>query len=606
VNWDKRRKHGVHYTTEPHVLRVLHPLFLEDLETALQTATDARAVHAFLDHLVSLSFLDPACGTGNFLVVAYRQLRQLETRALKKLVGLGMSVAQVAARDRRVELHRLHGIEIDSAAVEVARAALEQAHREEDALAAEVSPLALTMSEPRLVVANALRIDWNDVLSADRASFVFGKPPFVGMAWMTLEQQQERQRAFAFTDTRGLRIGRLDYAASWLGKSISYGMGKRIRFAYVLTNSISQGEHPRSLGPILLRHGYHVDFAHRTFPWRSNELRRANVHVVIVGFSQVEGIPKRLFEVGQDDRSARAKSAKNINLYLTDGPDVFPAKRSGPFRSGYPIATKGSQPTDGGHLIIEPGDLEAVLVDPIAAPYVRRYVQATEFLWDVPRYCLWLANATAAEIEASPILRARTARVRLARQNSRTAKVREHAETPALFTQMRQPKERYLALPEVSSEKRKWIPAAFLDPSVIAGNKLITLPSADLWIFGILQSSMFMAWVRAMAGRMKSDISISPDLTYCTFPFPEADALGRDRVVEAAQVVLRTRKVFAGKSLGELYDPRQMPKELEAAHAALDEGVDALFAEGRAFGGDGERLEVLLERYETESARGKR
>jgi len=248
-------------------------------------------------------------------------------------------------------------------------------------------------------------------------------------------------------------------------------------------------------------------------------------------------------------------------------------------------------------LIVEREDIEKVLADPIAAKYLRPYKQAREFLWDEPRYCLWLVDATPEEIEASSILRARTENVRLLREASRTPMVRRFATAPALFTQIRQPTERYLALPEVSSSKRHWIPAAFLEPEVIAGNKLITLPGADLWTFGMLQSTMFMAWLRVMAGRLKSDISISPGLTYCTFPFPDVETSSRERVERAAKYVLRVRKTFVGKSLGDLYDPQRMPNELETAHKALDIEVDGLFREGRRFGGDEERVEVLLEAY---------
>ena len=587
MNRDERRINGVFYTTEPLVLRILRPLFLEDLETRLQQVSTTEAARLFLEHIRSRTFLDPACGTGNFLVVAFREMVALEERALRQFVDRGLSDAEEWTNGSHVGLHQFFGIEIDYVAASIARENLHRAAREKNQA---------VLSEPNIVVANALRIDWNDVLLAERASFVLGNPPFVGMAWMSAEQREDRRRAFAFADTKRLRIGRLDYAASFFAKSISYGMGHTIRFAYVVTNSICQGEHPRSLGPIFERYGYHVDFAYRTFSWVSEDSQNAKVHVVIIGFSRIEGIQKRLFYAGTRENGPIGKAASNINLYLTEGPNVFPAKRAVPLRSAYPMATKGSQPTDGGHLIVEPADIENVLADPIASKYVRRYKQATEFLWDKPRHCLWLEGVTPEEIEASSILRMRTENVRLARAASRTPRVRRFAATPALFTQIRQPTERYLALPEVSSAKRRWIPAAYLEADVIAGNKLIMFPGADLWTFGILQSSMFMAWLRVMAGRLKSDISISPNLTYCTFPFPDCDASARDRVVHAAENVLRVRKGFVGKSLGELYDLLRMPNELEAAHEALDDEVDGLFGEQR-FGGDAERVEVLLEAY---------
>ncbi len=585
---DERRIHGVHYTTEPLVLRILRPLLLEDLETRLRNVSTTEAAHAFLEHISSITFLDPACGTGNFLVVAYREMVSLEERARAQFVDRGITQSEELALCRNVDLHQFYGIEMDANAATIAR---ENLHR-----AAHEKKRALS-SQPHIVVTNALRIDWNDVLLAERATFVLGNPPFVGMAWMTAEQREDRRRAFTFADTNGLRIGRLDYAASFFAKSISYGMGQSIRFAYVVTNSICQGEHPRSLGPIFERYGYHVDFAYRTFSWVSNDSPKAKVHVVIIGFSRTLGIPKRLFDLEARENETHGKPVSSINLYLTEGPNVFPAKRAAPFRAGLPMATKGSQPTDGGFLIVEPADIETVLADPIAAKYVRRYKQATEFLWDEPRYCLWLVDATAEEIEISSILRTRTENVRLVRMASRTPKVRAFATKPALFTQIRQPTERYLALPEVSSSKRRWIPAAFLEPDVIAGNKLITLPGADLWTFGMLQSRMFMVWLQFMAGRLKSDISISPDLTYCTFPFPDLGTSARERVEHAAENVLHVRSAFVGKSLGDLYDPQRMPNELESAHVALDQEVDGLFGDRREFVGDEERVDVLLNAY---------
>ncbi len=578
---DERRIHGVHYTTEPLVLRVLHPLFLDDLETQLLQASTIPELHAFLQHLGSLTFLDPACGTGNFLVVALRALMKLESRARERMHG------DFVQMPKFVGLHQFFGIERDATAANVALENLSEAARMAGYADAE---------QARIVVGNALRMDWNEVLPAERASFVFGNPPFVGMAWMTDEQREDRNRAFAFAHVAGLRLGRLDYAASFFAKSLEYGVNKPLRFAYVATNSLCQGEHPRSLGPLFAKYGMHVDFAYRPFRWAADGAQAANVHVVIVGFSGVSQGPKRIFEVRRNNEKNLETRVDNINWYLTSGPNVFPAKRRKPLRAGYPMAKKGSQPTDGGHLLITAGEFDEVLADPIASKYVRRFVQATEFLWNEVRHCLWLVGASAEEMEASCVLRERLGQVRALREASRTRRVRKCANMPGLFTQIRQPNERYLALPEVSSAKRSWIPAAFLEPNVIAGNKLIIVPGADMWHFGMLQSSMFRAWVQAMAGRLKSDISISPDLTYSTFPFPDVDETSRARVIRAADEILRVRMEFVGKSLGELYAPRKMPQALVEAHGALDREVDGLF--GNEFVREEGRLGVLLGRYE--------
>jgi hypothetical protein len=318
--------------------------------------------------------------------------------------------------------------------------------------------------------------------------------------------------------------------------------------------------------------------------------------VIVLGFSRTNSGSRRLFDF-PDARGEPAETlARNINIYLADGPDVTLGRRASPRLPGYPIGTKGSQPTDGGHLVVDPEDHAAVMADSIARKFVRRYLQAKEFLSDKTRFCLWLAGADPDELETSPLLKKRLDAVRRVRLASRTRSVRAHAATPALFTQIRQPLVRYLALPEVSSENRRWIPAAFLEPDVIAGNKLITFPGADLWLFGMLQSSMFMAWLRAVAGRMKSDISISPHLTYCTFPFPAPAEDERRRVERAADIVLDARRK-TGRNLEELYDPRAMPGDLLEAHHALDRDVDALFATTKDFRTDADRLAILFERY---------
>ena len=595
-----RRKLGVHYTNEAFVLRTIRPLFLDALEASLAAAQSSDALRAFLERLIVLRLLDPSCGAGNFLVVAYREIRRLEIEALLGLRARGTVLP------RRVRLDQIHGIEIDERAAMAARKALEA-----EALAAdhEAGKLGFVGTPgdtgPRIAIGNALRVDWNDVLPAERASFVLGNPPFVGMAWMSPAQQEDRRLAFATLDTRGIHAGRLDYAAAFFARAVVYGQDHPVRFAFVATNSLTQGEQARSLGPLLRRYRYRIDFAHRTFHWASDSKGKANVHVVVIGFSRGETGPLRIFDYPDPRGEPVERTANNINVYLADGPDVIPRKRKTPFGSGYPAGTKGSQPTDGGHLVVEPADHAAVMADPMARRYVRRYLQASEFLWDEPRFCLWLEGADPEEIEGSPLLQKRIEAVRRVRLASRTPSVRALADEPWLFTQIRQPSVRYLALPEVSSENRRVIPAAFLEPEVIAGNKLITFPGADDWLFGMLQSSMWMAWVRAVAGRMKSDISIAPHLTYCTFPFPEADAEGRRRVEEAAREVLAARATFAGKSLGELYDPRGMPEALARAHDGLDRAVEVLFDEGKPLRTEAERLRKLFECYAAISPAGR-
>jgi hypothetical protein len=445
---------------------------------------------------------------------------------------------------------------------------------------------------------NALRVDWADVLPPEECTYLFGNPPFHGMAWMNAEQQEDNRRVFAEGAVRVSRSGRLDYVACWYAKALDYLAGRGTKAAFVSTNSITQGEQARSLGPALWDAGFQIDFAHRTFKWTSEARGRAQVSVVIIGFSHGRTPSRKtLFDYPYASASEPVVTTpQRINWYLADGPDVFPAKRYAPLLGGLPIGTKGSQPTDGGHLIVGPDEVAEVEADALAAKYLRRFMQATEFLYDEPRWCLWLVDADPRDLAASPVLRARLTAVRDGRLRSATASVRQQADTPALFTQVRQPGTRYLALPEVSSENRRYVPAAFLEPEVIAGNKLITFPGADLWLFGLLQSSMWMAWVGTVSGRLESRISIAPGLAYYAFPFPDRNERADVAIERAAQGVLDARAVHGDAMLAVLYDPLSMPADLVRAHHALDRAVDAAYGRARYLG-DAARLHALFERY---------
>jgi len=349
--------------------------------------------------------------------------------------------------------------------------------------------------------------------------------------------------------------------------------------------------------PFLQQHGFEIDFAHRTFRWTSEAPGAAVVHVVIVGFSEGgQAKRKRLFDYPDISGDPKEVDASRINFYLVDAPDVAPGKRSAPWIAGLPTASKGSQPTDGGNLIVSPEQYAEVIADPIAAKYVKKFRQAVDMLYDRPRWCLWLKDAEPGDLRSSAVLRDRLAAVKQSRLESPTASVREQADTPSLFTQDRQPSGRYLALPEVSSSGRDYIPGAFFDSDVVAGNKLIVWPDAPLWLFAYLQSSAFTAWVKAYAGRLKSDISISPGLTYFTFPFADLDETGRGRLEAAGQAVLDAREAHPGSTLADLYDPLAMPPDLRTAHRKLDAEVDALY--GLKAPTEGDRLRALLKRYE--------
>lgn len=616
----ERRDIGAHYTTEQNIIRTINPLFMDGLRSDLDSATSLPALRQFHDRLASLRFFDPACGCGNFLVIAYREIRRLELEVLKRIrqrearqgarmrpAGEGQLGLDVAI-ESRVHVGQFYGIEIEEFPARIAETAIYLIdHLENLALSAAFGQYYARFpitDSAHIVIDNALRLDWANVLPPSDCDYLFGNPPFHGIAWMTEEQQEDNRRVFAAATVPVSRSGRLDYVACWYAKALDYMRAQRVRAAFVSTNSITQGEQARSLGPALRNAGYQIDFAHRTFRWTSEARGRANVHVVIIGFSYGRTTSRKTLFDYPDVRAEEpvVTNPTHINWYLADGPDVFPEKRYVALLPGLPSGTKGCQPTDGGHLIVGPEDLETVNADPIAAKYLRRFMQATEFLYDEQRWCLWLVDADPHDLASSAVLRERLARVREARLNSATASVRDQAATPSLFTQIRQPAIRYLAFPEVSSENRRYVPGAFLDAQVIAGNKLITFPGADLWLFGVLHSAMWMAWVRTISGRMKSDISIAPGLAYYAFPFPDRDR-SADRIVDAARQVEEARERHSGSTLADLYNPLAMPPDLVHAHHDLDRAVDAAYGRARYLG-DAARLHALFDRYTRLTATG--
>jgi hypothetical protein len=601
----ERRKLGAHYTTEQNILRTIGPLFLDDLEAELANADTKPKLRAFQQRLADLAFFDPACGCGNFLVVAYREVRRLEAEVVRRLRQRERREDQPAldiALEFKVRVNQFYGIELEEFPGKIARVALYLAdHLANRQASTEFGKHFIRFPipvAPNIVTGNALALDWSALLPSEKCNYLFGNPPFVGMALMSQKQKDDNRAVFATIDSKGLRSGRLDYVACWYAKTLVYAKGRDTRCAFVSTNSLTQGEQARSMGPLVERHGYLIDFAHTSFKWTSEAKGRAQVTVVIVGFSHGgKATRKRLFHYSNLRGAPTESIATNINWYLADGPSIYPGKRQKPFIPGLPRATQGSKPWDGGGLIVSPEDYPAVKLDPVAAKYLRPFRQTTEMLYNKERWCLWLEKATAHDLKQSHVIADRLEVVRQARTGCETPAVRRQASTPSLFSQMRQPTERYLALPEVSSENRDFIPACFYEAEVVAGNKLITIQGAPLWLFGILQSAMFMAWVRTIVGRLETRYSLAPDLAYNAFPFPGLDANSTARIEAAAQEVLGARACQSTSSLDELYGENSMPPALVRAHERLDREVDATYAPRKRFAGDADRLNALLARY---------
>jgi len=464
---EQRRNLGAHYTREQNILKVIEPLFLDELRARLDSAASVQALRRLRDDLSHLTFFDPACGCGNFLIVAYRELRRLELELLRKLRELEGGEAQLTTdldKHRSIAVDQFYGIDVEEFPVRIAQVAMylvdHLANLELDEEFGMWFPSFPITSSAHIALGNALRMDWNKLLPAEECAYLFGNPPFHGMAWMTAEQQDDNHLVFANAHAKGLRAGRVDYVACWYAKALEYLAESAARAAFVSTNSLTQGEQARTMEPLLTRHGFEIDFAHQTFPWTSEARGKAQVHVVIVGFSKA-GRPKTrvLYEYPDGKGAPIARLTDHINFYL-QGHATAPAKRYEPLLSGLPQASKGSQPTDGSQLVVGPAEYDEVAADPIAAKYLRPFRQATEMLHDRPRWCLWLVDAPPSDLRASAPIKARLAAVAESRSASKTATVREKAKTPALFTQIRQPATRYLALPEVSSKNRDYIRGA--------------------------------------------------------------------------------------------------------------------------------------------------
>lgn len=616
-NRDARRELGEHYTTETNIMKVIGPMFLDELR---QRFTDSfhevKALKALRADISRLRFLDPACGCGNFLVIAYREMRDLDLQIvlrLQSLTGDTTRTMYFTEEDLAVRLSSFHGIELEEWPAQIAATALHlvdhQANQAmELALGRAPEPLPLDKIDS-IHPGNALRMDWAQVVAPSDDLVIMGNPPFVGMSKMTAEQQADNRLAFAEIDARGLRTGRLDYVACWYAKAISTLKGVRgARVAFVSTNSITQGEQARTMVPLLERAGFTVDFGHRTFKWTSEAPEAAAVHCVIVGLSPTSRPRRkpRLFVYADIAGEPKELPVKALNFYLADGPSIVPVKLARPSTPGMPNSHKGSQPTDGGYLIVEPDELPMIHADAQAAQYLRRFVQGKDMLQGKPiRWCLWLDGANPTDLNESPVLRARLAAVRDARLNSPTSSVKEFAMKPALFTQNRQPAGRYFALPEVSSENRIWIPGRFFEPDIIAGNKLIIFPDAEPWHAALLQSSMFMSWVTAFAGRLESRFSISPALAYFPIPWPAIDPAQAAKLTGAFEVVEKVRSGFPTASLADLYGANSMPPDLLDAHLLLDRLVDRAFAPRRQFGDNAERLSHLMAAYVEREEQGK-
>lgn len=604
-----RRNLGAHYTSEKNILKLIGPLFLDGLRAEFGKLRGRQALHDFQERLAALTFLDPACGCGNFLVIAYRELRLLELDVI-----LAMHKAELDSGQRldprllvKCNVDKFYGIEIEEFPAQIAQVAMwlmdhQMNLRVQEAFGNPFVRLPLTASAT-IVHGNALRLDWNNVVPAEALSYILGNPPFIGHSLRTAEQASDMDAIWGEDG----RFGRLDFVSAWYRKAADMmNANPSIQAAFVSTNSICQGEQVGTLWGDLLSRGVKISFAHRTFQWNNEARGIAAVHCVIVGFGKAEAQVKRIFDYESPKAEPYETQAVHINPYLVDAPDVIlPSRSDTPI--GLPKLTKGSQPTDGGHLILEDHEADHLRhAEPASTKWLRKYVGAEELVNGGHRWCLWLKGISPQELRSMPLVQQRIASVAEVRAKSPTKSVRDYALLPTLFTQDRQPSSPYLAIPAHTSENRKYIPFGFLEEDVIASNAMRIAEGATVYHFGVLESAMHMAWIRYTCGRLKSDYRYEPAV-YNNFPWPEiADHKHRTAIEAAAQGVLDARAQFPDATLADLYDPLTMPPALVKAHTALDKAVDAAYlaaekAAGRKppkLGSDAERVAFLFERYQ--------
>lgn len=577
LNPDTRRKGGMHYTSVENIEKIINPLFMDDLNREFaeimrgkQAASRMRRLKAFQEKLGKLRFLDPACGSGNFLTETYLQLRRLENKVILELnAGAGQFDFGGEHSPVKVQINQFYGIEINDFACSVAQTALwiaeSQMLKETEDIIGAVLDFFPLKSFTNIHEGNALRFDWRTLLPEDGSNFTFimGNPPFSGARLMTDENKADVKETFG---SNWANAGNIDYVGCWFKRAVEIMQGTTTRTAFVATNSLSQGEQVANLWkPLVEQYGAHIDFAYRTFRWDSEAQDKAHVHVVIEGFSTAENSKPRVLFDGAD-----ILEVPNINAYLLDGPDCFVASRSTPL-CDVPEIGIGNQPIDdGNYLFTEEEKNDFVKKEPLSEAFFKPWYGSFEFINRAPRWCLWLGDCPAATLAKMPLAKARVAAVRRYRLNSSREGTKKLADTPRRFLVENMPSSNYILVPSVSSERRRYVPMGFMTPDALTSNLALLIPNATLYHFGILTSSVHMAWMRAVAGRLKSDYRYSKDIVYNNFVWPEVMDTLREKIERTAQKILDARAAEPDASLAALYDDDSMPDDLRAAHAAND------------------------------------
>ena len=597
-----RRDLGAHYTRETNIRKALAPLFLDGLRGQFEkirgTTGNARRLAEFHERLAEIRVLDPACGCGNFLVVAYQELRLLELDVLRELHRDKETGFLDVGSILRVDVDQFHGIEIEEFPAQIAQVALwlvdhQMNLKVSDEFGQYFVRLPLRKAA-NIVICNALALDWASLVDPAGLSYIVGNPPFRGKQYQ--DSNQKAELATVFAGVRG--AGVLDYVTAWHRKATDYmAVNPAIRTAFVSTNSITQGEQAGILWGDLFGRGVKIHFAHRTFQWSSEARGRAAVHCVIIGFGLHDRSDKTIFDYDTPQSEPHAIKVSNINPYLVEGGDVALQNRRQPICSVLPCGF-GSMPNDGGHLLLTKQEMDALVAqEPGAAAWIRPFLGSEEFINGIGRWCVWLVGISPEQLRAMPAVLARVEAVRKQRGKSTRPTTRTLADTPTLFGEDRQPSHPYIGIPKTSSERRQFIPIGFLGPEAIASTELFTIEGGGLFHFGILQSTMHMAWVRAVCGRLESRYRYSAGIVYNNFPWPQPSEPQRRTIESAAKAVLAARALYPSATLADLYDPLTMPPELTASHRKLDKAVDAGYGK-TSFATEAERVAFLFRLYQ--------
>ena len=579
LNPETRRAGGMHYTSIENIHKVIDPLFLDDLKAEFEEIkaisvqkTKRQRLVAFQDKLASLTFLDPACGSGNFLTESYLSLRRLENQVIQELTGGQIALGTEQHNPIKVSIQQFYGIEINDFAVTVAKTALWIA---ESQMLEETKAILYGFNDDFLPLktyvniteGNALRIDWNYVVPEEKLNYIMGNPPFVGYKLQTKQQKEELNNIFE-------KVKNIDYVSGWYAKASEImSRNTDITTAFVSTNSITQGEQVAAIwGTLTKEYQIHINFAYRTFIWDSEATEKAHVHCVIIGFSVGSNSNEKMLVEGDS-----VNYVSNINFYLVPADNIFITKTSKPL-CGQPAMIYGSEPREGGNLILSSEEREALIHEsPFTEKIIKRFVSSDDFINDRIRYCLWIKPEDLHEIKKSAIVMERLEACRVFREKSKQTQAHASAEIPWRFTSPRQPDSTYLLVPVVSSQRRRYIPIGYMSKDIIASNACFTVANASLYTFGVIESNVHMSWMRAVCGRLKSDYRYSNTIVYNNFPWPFPTDDQKQKIEQTAQKILDARALYPDSSLADLYDPLTMPPELRKAHIANDRAVMAAY-----------------------------